>query len=227
LDFNFPLWKSTEIEGWWLSASDWSERRRSSLVTLAARRSDVARDPVDGETRESNWYLTQRVSTDQDAFAARHALTALMGLYADRLGGFRDAAGKKRRLRRPVRDGKELNDYLVGDGLDVATVTSDLRAFTKDLNIFRWGVPEFTEYRQHLPDGVRDRPPIEYLPALRDTIRRQAKRLAADTRITTENVRASAELRQSISNTRLQRLTLALSVAAALVAVISLLVANH
>jgi hypothetical protein len=51
-------------------------------------------------------------------------------------------------------------------------------------------------------------------------VRGQAKQLAQDSAATTANVRASAELRQAISNTRLQRQVLALAVIAIIVSVL-------
>jgi hypothetical protein len=52
--------------------------------------------------------------------------------------------------------------------------------------------------------------------------RESARRLAEDTEAATRNIRASAELRQTIANTALQRRVLALAFFATAVAVISL-----
>jgi hypothetical protein len=154
-------------------------------------------------------------------------MTALLALYADRLGALRDRAGVNRFPRRPVHEARELDEYLIGDGLDAATMSSDLESLTRDLTEFRWGVPEFTEFREHLARAGRGREPLEYVPSLCGAIRGSAARLAADTTTTTGNLRASAELRQAIANTMLQRFILVLSVIATIVAVVSLLAANH
>ena len=228
LDSALPLWRSTEPEGWWLSEDRWSgERDGRRILTLSAKRADAAEPPGGGESGESNWYLTQRFGTDQAPLAARHAMTALLSLYADRLGALRDNAGIRRRLRRPVREARALDNYLIRDGLDAATVTSDLAVFTDDLSRFRRGVPEFTEHREGLPDPPHGYKLVDYVPALCAAIRRQSARLATDTTATTSNIRASAELRQSITNTRLQRLIVLLSVAATIIAVVSLLGGGH
>jgi hypothetical protein len=227
LDFAVPLWRSTEPRGWWLSEDRWPYRDGRFAMTLAARRADVADQPSEGESTESNWYLTQQFASDQAPLAARHAMLALLALYASRLGDLRDTAGAKRFPRRPVRDARDLDEYLIRDGLDAATATSDLESFTEDLTRFRWGVPEFTEERGALPERVRPRDPMEYVPALRAEIRDRAARLASDTITATGNVRASAELRQAIANTTLQRITLVLALVAAITAVISLLIAQR
>ena len=229
LDFALPLWRSTEPKGWWLSQELWPYREGRHVVTLAAKRSDAAKEPGNGISGESNWSLTQRFATDQARLAAYHAMTALISLYAHHLGELRDKAGVRRfpwLPRRPVHDARNLDDYLIRDGLDAATVTSDLESLTRDLTHFRWGVPEFAEYRGHLRGAPFSHQPQEYVPSLCAEIRQQAARLSADTTTTTGNVRASAELRQAIANTRLQRFIVSLSVAATVIAVISLLIAK-
>jgi len=229
LDFALPLWRSDEIPGWWLSEEVWPRRNERNVLTLAARRQDAAEQHGGDEQRDSNWSLTQSFGEDQAQLAAVHALPALLSIYASRLAALRDKAEIRRHPRRPVREGLALDAYLVGDGLDAATVASDLDAYTEDLDHFRWGVPEFTEHLEHLPEGTRARrrDPREYVPLLRDVIREEAARVANDSSVTTENIKASAELRQAISNTRLQRVTLLLSAVAAAIAVLSLLVAHH
>jgi hypothetical protein len=227
LEFAHPLWRSTDVKGWWLTEERWPYRDGRHVVTLAARRADVAKDAAVGESGESNWYLTQEFGTDGASLAARHAIVALLSLYADRLSDLRDRAGVKRVLRRPVREGRALDDYLIRDGLDAATITSDLEVLTRDVGEFRWGVPEFVEDQTALPEQFRKRPPMEYVAVLCGAIREQGARLAVDTTTTTGNIKASAELRHAIANTTLQRFILALAVAAAVIAVVGLLVAKH
>lgn len=67
---------------------------------------------------------------------------------------------------------------------------------------------------------------MEYVPTLCARIREQAARLASDTQLAAGNIRASAELRQAIANTRLQRVLLLLAIVAAILAVISLVTAR-
>lgn len=226
LDVAHPLWRSTENEGWWLTDNGWPYRSGRHIVTLAAKRADVAESQGGDETGDSNWSLTQHFGVDRSPLAERHAIEVLLAIYGDRLGELRDEAGAPRRLRRPVREGRILDNYLIRDGLDAATVAADLGAFTEDLELFRLSVPEFNEYRDHLPGPAHDREPLEYVPLLREAIRSRAARLSSDITITTENIKAAAELRQAIANTRLQRFILLLSVAAAVIAVVSLLVSH-
>lgn len=141
LDFALPLWRSTDPAGWWLSQERWAHREGGrQIVTLAARRTDAAEEPSKGVSSTSNWFLTQRFGTHQAPLASRHAMVALLAIYADRLGDLRDKAGVRRFPSRPVRDARALDDYLVRDGLDVATVTSDLESLTEDVPVGSAGV---------------------------------------------------------------------------------------
>jgi len=204
------------------------ERPSRPIMTLAARRCDIAKSPggtIDGST---NWYLGQQVSRVVAPLAARHAIQTLLSLYRHRLADLRDEAGVRRRIRRSVRDARVLDDFLIRDGLDLSTIAADLNEMTRDLARFRYNVPEFIEDLSALGASVPlPAKPAEYLPALRRAIRKQASRLAASYAMTTANIRASAELRQAIASTRLQRVTVALAIIAATVAVISLLVSGH
>jgi hypothetical protein len=152
-------------------------------------------------------------------------MTSLLSVYGDGLGDLRDRAGGRPMLRRPVQEAKKLDQYLIGDGLDSATITADIRLLTDDLKQFRWGVPEYTEDLEGYSPDLREKQELrEFVPVLCSWLRNQANRLSEDTATTTGNIRASAELRQAIANTRLQRPTLLLSLAAAVIAVISLLI---
>jgi hypothetical protein len=227
LDFALPIWRSVRPAGWWLAENRWPYEDRRYALTLAARRSDAAREPTAERDQGSNWYLTQRFGDDYAPLVARYGISALMSLYARELGQLRDRAGVRRFPKRPVQQARELDNYLARDGLDASTVAADLEALTSDLPRFRWNVPEFLEVLEVLPEPRRIRQSDEFVPSLCRRIRDQALRLASDTEKTIGNIRASAELRQAIANTRLQRVLLILSLAAIIIAVVSLVVAKH
>lgn len=223
LGWSMDVWRSPEAEiGWAMSQNRWPDRDKGSRyrMTLAARRADAATEQ-NGESGESNWYLTQRFSTYQSALMSRFTVYVLLSLYADRLTQLRDRAGTKRRFRRPVSEARALDEYISRDGLDVATITADVRVATENLTRFEWEVPTYLEDRTDRIPLRAGEDPASFTAALRDRLREQAVRLELDTEATTRNIRASAELRQAISNTRLQRVILALSVLALVVAVLT------
>ena len=185
----------------------------------------MGREDASDATGRSNWSLTQRFNRDQGFLAAHYALVALLDIYGDRLAVLRDAAGGHRPGHRPVRDARNLDRYLLTDGLDAATVTADIASFTQNLTTFRWNVPEYTQDQGDRQEGSKRPEPHELVPLLRTSLRERATRLAADTANTDGNLRASAELRQSIENTRLQRIVVIFTVVALVVALLSLVAA--
>ena len=220
----FDVWRSssTELPGWALSLSVPLRRDREHIAIVSTRRKDAAKGSATAENEESNWYLTQQFATWQGPLAAWYATTSLLSIYGDHLSDLRDRAGTK---YRPVREARKLNAYLIGDGLDVATITADIRLLSDNLTRFRWCMPEYTEdLDNRSPDLHGKREPREFIPYLCDRLGNQATRLAEDSATTVGNIRASAELQQAIANTTLQRILLALSVIAAATAVIALVI---
>ena len=221
------VWRSTDPKGWALKfdGQQVSERRRPAML-VAARRSDAASEHETTE-KDSLWVLTQAFDEQHGTLIVRWAMTTLISLYIDRLGELRDRAGRRKRFRRPVRQARDLDRFLLGDGLDASTVASDIRLICGNPDRFRWHVPKYSEDREEYPTGVREsREPLEMIPALRDSLDRKAQQLLQDMDTTTRNVGASAQLRQAIANTRLQRLVLMLSIAATIIALVSLIVSS-
>jgi hypothetical protein len=221
-------WRSTDL-GWAFKLGDWPRDWRHDdrfTATAAARREDAANAPgrstiFTGDTISA---LTEGFAEKQSSLVACWAITCVMSLYADQLARLRDKAGKPRRVSRPVRQALDLDQYLIRDGLDASTVASDLRGFTM---AFGRDVPEYSlDLDDSNPAWVRARTePRELIPSLRERIRNQAGWLTRDMEATTGHIRASAELRQAIANTRLQRRILVLTVVTIAIAVISLVVA--
>jgi hypothetical protein len=226
LNWSPTVYRSADIPGWALKDSPWAYVEGRFVLTFAAQRRDAAREPTKGESGDDNWYLTQRFGDEQASLVARYAVHALLDLYSERLAKLRDGARVRRRLKRPVRDARALDNYLTTDGLDAATVTSDVGALTKDLSRFRWEVPEYTEDQDNLPERMRRASPLEFVSGLCSMLKEQAARLASDTENTAGNIRGSAELRQAIANTRLQRTVMVVSLAALIVAVVGIFLAG-
>ncbi len=203
----------------------------SFTAIAAARRRDAAQPRKGDADSQTTWYLTQRYASQQSVLVARWATTCLLQLYAEGLAELRDRAGRpprRARRRRIVREARELDKYLIGDGLDASTVTADLEDFTKSLPRFGVGVPQYTEDLTSYPESVRPkRDPAELIPALRDNLKTQAGQLQRDMAATTAGIRASAELRQAVASTIVQRRLELLTVIGIVIAIISLYVAMY
>ncbi|MFL6161486.1 MAG: hypothetical protein ACJ74U_04585 [Jatrophihabitantaceae bacterium] len=221
LDWSPNVYRCTDLPGWALKSDRRPIRGERYVVTVAARRGDVGKNGATDMTGRSNWSLTQRFSREQHKLAAVYSLVPLLDIYGGCLARLRDEASKKRRIRRPVNDARRLDRYLVTDGLDAATIAPDISAYTDDLMRFRWNVPEYTEDQTEMPERFK-RDPIEFVPQLCEVLHARSGRIIEDTANTDGNIRASAELRQAVANTRLQRTVVLFTIAAVLLAIITL-----
>ena len=222
LAFGPGVWRPADPHGWFLQLADWPRDRQ--FTATAARRPEPAE--AGQGSHDTIRYLPQQFAGGHSSLIARWAMNCLLSVYADKLAQLRDDAGRRRPGSRPVRQGLDLDEYLIRDGLDASTVVSELEAFTKDLEDFRLAVPEYTEYLEPFPDRARAMNlPRQLVPWLRERLQGQAQQLGRDTAATIGNIRASAELRQAISSTKLQRWTVGLTIFAVVIAVIGVVVA--
>ena len=221
------VWRSPEEPGWAIRFGPWPGEDRTNAIA-ATRRADAAKSPGGDLSGDTNWYLTQRFADEQSSVVARWAIMRLLSLYTDRLAALRDQASNRPTITRPVRDAKVLDSFLMRDGLDASTITSDLEDFTKHLEHFRFGVPEYTEDMEIYPEAMRTRrPPNQLLPLLLEGLQAQARQLNQNMTATITNISASAGLRQAIANTIVQRRLLILTVVAIAIAILGVIVAVH
>jgi hypothetical protein len=226
------LWNSKNEPGWKLSFSHRSPGRESLLIA-ATRAGDAARSSGSGISGDTVWHLTQVFADSQSSLIAGWALSRLLALYADRLSSIRDRAGRQVRLtprlsfRRPVREARDLDEFLMRDGLDAATIISDVKDATSLAGLFSLGEPSYEEDLSNYPSRAKSFPPRDLAPTLEASIKSQAERLNRDTEAATTNIAASAELRQSIANTRLQRSVIFLTIITIAIALASLYVSLH
>jgi hypothetical protein len=127
-------------------------------------------------------------------------------------------------MARAVREARAPDRYLMSDGLDATTVTADLHDFTRSLARFRSNVPGYKEDLTGYPNSVQDRRhPADLIADLRGGLRSQADQLQRDVQATTVGIHASAELRQAVANTLVQRRLQVLTIIGVVIAVIRIL----
>jgi hypothetical protein len=225
LAYTADTWRSTAPAGWTLSFRDRWPEASGPRLTVGAKRDDAAID-LHRDRATTNAALVHGFHEYQGALVAYWTANCLLALYSDRVAELRDRAPT--RATRPVRQARELAAYLIGDGLDAATVASDLAAAAADERFFGYHLPTYTEFVDLLPDGVRKRSePADLREGLRTAIETRVARLTTDSLATTANVRAWAELRQAVANTRLQRLIVGLAVLSLVIAAIGLVISVH
>jgi hypothetical protein len=221
------------FENWFLQISDWP-RDRQTTATAASRR--LPKEVNSGQDAGlcSPQQMAVQFGSGHSSAVARWATSCLLSLYADELAAFRDRAGRhprRRWPRRQLRMALDLDRYLIGDGLDASTVASDVASFAEDPQNFATDLRAYPEYLDPFPEPARAaNPPRELMAWIREGLQERAKRLELDTPAVTGNVKASAELRQAIANTRLQRVVVPialLTLIATVITVIITLQASH
>jgi hypothetical protein len=227
LRFRSYLWRPTTSKNWFLQVSDWP-RNLQTTATAATRRLPREATSSDDANLCSPQQMAMQFASGHSAVIARWATSCLLSLYADELADLRDRAGRRPKRwspRRHVRDALDLDRYLIGDGLDAATVAPDVASFAKDAQNFATDLRAYPEYLEPFPESARAaNPPRELMAWIQEGLLERAEKLEKDTSAATENIRASAELRQAIANTRLQRIVVPLIFFTLVAAVVTLIV---
>jgi hypothetical protein len=219
------VWISDSEPDWRLGFGGQPQSGRYA-ITAAVCGKDAAQSNDEGAPGDFNWYLMQKFAQNQSSLIARWAVSCLLSFYTGLLARLRDRAGRRRKIGRPVRGAQDLDRFLIREGLDASTVVSDLEEFAAHPVVFHFDVPGYTEDRSAYPESFQHKhPPAQLSAALLEKIKTQGERLMRDTDAATSNITASAELRQAIANTKLQRRVLVLTVASILIALASLYVA--
>lgn len=146
LGFSTNQWRSPEVPGWSISFDNWrAHSYRPFQAVAAARRSTASAKEEPANDSTSVWALTQDFHDYQSSLAARWAMSCLLSVYSYRLGRLRDRSATRRRIDRPVRQARALDQFLLGDGLDAATVASEMKTFAASEKSFRYDVIEYVE----------------------------------------------------------------------------------
>ena len=227
LRFRSDLWRPTTSKNWFLQVSDWP-RDLQTTATAATRR--LPREANSGQDVGlcSPQQMALQFASGHSPVVARWATSCLLSLYADELAALRDHAGRRPQRwlpRQHVRAALDLDRYLIGDGLDAATVASDVARFAEDPQNFATDLRAYPEYLESFPESARAAsPPREMMAWIQEGLQERAERLERDTSAATGNIRASAELRQAIANTRLQRVVVPIALLTLVAAVITLII---
>jgi hypothetical protein len=217
----FGVWTSPEERGWSGSLERMAGERHSKTL-WAARRDELpgSRDSNTDEDARRNWIVGYRFHEAHARLFSLWGLWRLLHVYESSLATYRDSAavGARRRAR-PIKQARALDRLLTTDGMDAATVCHDITQELEDVRYLRHAAPEYIETHDWLPQ----KPPPQLLDGLHRNLQYLAQRLPQRFEVVLANARASAELRQAMSNTRLQRWILPVSAVALIIAIYGLL----
>jgi hypothetical protein len=185
----------------------------SRAITFACRRGDAFRDRAGGDD-QSRWAIAYRADDYVHGLAIRWAYSTLLSEHRERLTRLRDASAPLRSSRRPLGDLRQRRRLLATESLDAETASRHIKRVASDEGRFSWDVIELVEAEP--PEGRRTR---RLLPALRAAQLEQADELVEDLRLVVATLSTDSNLAGIMSNIRLQRLVVLLTVVAVAIAV--------
>jgi hypothetical protein len=219
LSFSFNVWRSGPPPVWRIGFLD-----REPRAVAAARRREIVM-PNDDSADDAPVARIANVFDDTQApIVGVWATTALLAVYERSLASIRDLASTRHRSNRPVKQALDLDGHLTSDGFDIAAVTADIAEVTNHQTLtFGVSAPPYEIQTDHWPKQMQPAAPLPgAIAAQRRQLAATAARLARDSERTVAGVAASAGLRQTVSNTRLQRWVVLLAILTLVVAIIGL-----
>jgi hypothetical protein len=167
----------------------------------------------------SDWTIAQRANDYVPGLLTKFALSCLLDGYHQHLSASRDVAARRRSAFRPIRDLRRLRTLVRTEAFDIGSAASEVRALAQDKHAYEWQMIDLT-YVRTVGGGH---------PRLIDSLRKgqvaRAKQLDAESRLLLSSLATTADLTQTISNVRVQRLILFLTVVSVAIATTAVIVA--
>lgn len=217
LDAHYDAWESEEWPACRLRLPrPWDDRPRR--LTLACRRTDA----IDDERHQgysqpdSNWTIAQYGNDRLWGLLGQWALSSLLDGYHEMVSRHRDTASRK--SHRPIRDGKRVRRLATAELFDVAMGSSEILGITTSKRTYQRSVLELIDFTD-VGSGVT------LAAALRRMLRARAKQLMVEGELLASVLATGAEVSQTISNTRTQRIVVVLTLVSSVLAGLALVVA--
>lgn len=219
LSFEFDVWRSGSPAVWRIGFP-----RNGFRAVAAARRGAITMPNDEPADAAPPAHVADVFDDTQGPIVGVWATSCLVTAYQQSLATIRDRASTRNRTNRPVKQARELDAHISSDGFDIAAVTADIAHSTDEISpTFGIFAPSYEIQTDHLPERMRPKEALQGAVSIqRAHLRASAARLALDAERTIAGVGASANLRQTISNTRLQRWIVMLAVLALIVAIVGL-----
>jgi hypothetical protein len=217
LDYWWRTWRSEEWPGCVLTMPGGGLGDVPHLMRLAVRRSHTEDWRLDGP---QNWYVALKANDLLGGLLARWAL--LTASYGQRevLATLRDVtAGKKE--HRVVRELRALRMTASTSALDAELLAQEGAALADDGSRMRYHTVEFS--REDERGGELEE--VELLDVMAENLRHHAQDVGAVNRLILDTTALVANLTAAISNVRLQRLVVGVSVVSVTLAAIAVVVA--
>lgn len=201
---NYDAWESDEWPGAGLAMPHGWDDEGKRLV-FACRRRDAFPDSPGYHEPTSNRTIAQRADELIRGLLLRWALTCLLDRYHETLSVLRDRTANDGRYR-PIRDLKELRSLARTTLYDIGLCTQEIVEFAESDFRYRYDVLEMSYASE-----VRGEKP-KLLDELRTSQKMRARQIQRDAALLQSTLSISNDLSQTISNMRIQRLVVLLTV---------------
>lgn len=216
LNRSYRAWHTDELSGVRISIADsWSSPNPRLL--FAGRRRDMAPRKPGYPDPESDWTLAQHTDNYVKGLLSRWAISCLLDGYHNQLLVLRDHTASDLD-HSPIRELRQLRELARTQMLDVLAVTSEIVTFAADNRWYRHDVIEPVA----TPESGTAR--MELVPELQEGQSRRSLQMRDEADRLLKSLSLSAEMTQTISNIRVQRLLVALTLASVTAAVIAVMV---
>jgi hypothetical protein len=208
----------------WRLATRWADyRSEDDLVVVAGRESDAV-DTLDLGIYggNSDWALHYWMHDRVSGLAHRWALLSLMRRYQERISSQRDLVAAEARGRTSVRDLEAVRRGLVDTTMDARICLTDISHFASTEHLY---LREVVDWDAPTQEWLRELYDTSLIERWQEATSWQAERLGVAQEGVAELVRVDSDLRGLIANLRLQRTVQWLAVIAALVGILTLVVA--
>ena len=213
---SWEAWQTEELPDCSLTLPGYRFEDVPHLLKFSLRREDAA--DWKGTDDTSNWSLTFRLTRSARGLLAKWASLILLTQQRELLASLRDLTPGKREFR-VVRDLREVRSTMLGSALDAELLATELTELASNEDLMRYYTVEFSR------EG-RDAGRTELLDILATNIAERASETGTTNRLLTETANSVTSLTAAISNIRLQRTIVVITLVLVLLAVLALAVAS-
>lgn len=197
LDRAYDAWESDRLPGVRLVLPrGWSDE--GGRLVFGCRRHDAFPDEPGCHDPASNWTIVQRSDDYIQGLLSRWAITCLLDGYHETLSTLRDRTAQNERYR-PVRDLKGLRLLARTTLYDISVCSQEIIEFTKSDRVYRRNVLEMIYVRS------ANEKKIDLLRNLKSSQGWRARQVQRDAALLKSTLATINDLSQIISNIRIQR----------------------